>query len=177
MPGGVEEEVVLVVETLSATERREHAHVGLHEGGAPAADLSHRGLARRPSAFWRHFVQMLGVMVAGMLATGFIIVWVGGSPSWDAATIAYPTQCLLGMAVGMTVPMVAWMLYRGMGWRNSVEMAAVMVLPVIPFLCLVWFNVTKSAPCGAYCAISAVAMLALMRYRKEEYSTHSIHAG
>jgi hypothetical protein len=66
-------------------------------------------------------------------------------------------------------------LYRGMGWRNSVEMAAVMVLPVIPFLCLVWFNVTKSAPCGAYCAISAVAMLALMRCRKKEYTTHSIH--
>ena len=45
-----------------------------------------------------------------------------------------------------------------------------MVVPVIPFLCLVWFDVTKSAQCGAYCALTVVAMLALMRYRRAEYS-------
>jgi len=38
------------------------------------------------------------------------------------------------------------------------------------FLCLVWFNVTKSAQCGAYCASTIVTMLALMRYRRSEYS-------
>jgi hypothetical protein len=49
-------------------------------------------------------------------------------------------------------------------------MAAVMILPVIPFLCLVWFGVTKSAQCGAYCAVTVLAMLALMGYRRREYS-------
>jgi hypothetical protein len=44
--------------------------------------------------------------------------------------------------------MVAWMLYRGMGRKNSYEMALAMILPVIPFLCLVWFGITKSAQCG-----------------------------
>lgn len=61
--------------------------------------------------------------MVGMLATGLIIVWVGGSASWDDATIAYPTQCLLGMAVGMAVPMVAWMLHREMGWREHAARA------------------------------------------------------
>lgn len=168
------EEVVLVAETVSATERDGHAH---REAAGHPASVRPGGRTRHLSPFWRHFVQMLAVMGAGMITTGFIIVRVGGSPSWDAATIAYPTQCLLGMAAGMTIPMAAWMLYRGMGWRNSVEMAAVMILPVIPFLCLVWFDITKSAQCGGYCAISAVAMLVLMRHRKEEYSTHSMHGG
>ena len=85
-------------------------------------------------------------------------------------TTQYPTQALLAMAVGVTVPMVAWMLYRGMGWKNSGEMAAAMVLPAIPLLCLVWFRVTTSAPCGAYCAATIVAMLALMGYRRDVYS-------
>lgn len=165
---------MLVAETVSATEHDAHTH---HEAAGHPANASPGGRARRLSPFWRHFVQMFGVMAAGMLATGFIIVRVGGSPSWDAATIAYPTQCLLGMVAGMTIPMTTWMLYRGMGWRNSVEMATVMVVPVIPFLCLVWFDITKSAQCGAYCAISAGAMLALMRYRKEVYATHSTHTG
>lgn len=172
MPISVEG-VVRMAETVSATERDEHVHYE----AAVHPDASPRERGPRLSSFWRHFVQMLVVMGAGMLAAGLIIVRVGGLPSWDAATIAYPTQCLLGMAAGMTVPMVAWMLYRGMGWRSSAEMAAVMVAPVIPFLCLVWFDITKSAQCGAYCAMSAVAMLALMRYRKEEYTTHSMHAG
>ena len=126
----------------------------------------------RLSPFWRHFLEMLGAMVVGMIATGAIFVSVVGVKSWDEVTIQYPTQALLAMAVGMTLPMVLWMRYRGMSWRNSAEMAAAMVLPVIPFLCLVWFGVTESAQCGAYCAVMVVAMYALMRYRRAEYAHH-----
>lgn len=45
-----------------------------------------------------------------------------------------------------------------------------MILPVVPFLCLVWFDVTQSAWCRAYCATTIVAMLVLMRYRRSSYS-------
>ena len=48
-------------------------------------------------------------------------------------------------------------------------MAAAMLVPVIPFLCLVWFDVTMSAQCGGYCALSVAAMLALMLYRRREF--------
>jgi hypothetical protein len=134
----------------------------------PTAEVRRRGVAY----FWRHFLEMLGAMAVGMIATGAIFLSIVGLKTWGQVTSQYPTQALLAMAVGMTVPMVAWMLYRGMGWRNSTEMAAAMVLPVIPLLCLVWFNVTKSAPCGAYCAATTVAMLALMGYRRSVYSMH-----
>ena len=120
--------------------------------------------------FWRHFFEMLAAMAVGMAVTVAIFLSIVGLKTWDEITSVYPTQALVAMAVGMTVPMVAWMLYRGMGWRNSYEMALAMVLPAIPFLCLVWFNVTESAACGAYCAVTVVAMLALMRYRRAEYS-------
>lgn len=126
---------------------------------------------RHLSPFWSHFLQMLGVMLVGMVATGAVFLGSVGLTTWDEVTLRYPTQALLGMAAGMTLPMVAWMLYRGMGWRNSSEMAAVMVLPVIPFLCLVWFGVTQSAMCGAYCVVTVVAMLALMALRRSVYST------
>jgi cytochrome bd-type quinol oxidase subunit 2 len=106
----------------------------------------------------------------GPAATGAIFIAVVGLKTWDEVTTQYPTQSLLAIAAGMTLPMVAWMLYRGMGGKNAVEMTAVMILPVIPFLCLVWFGVTKSAQCGAYCAVTVLAMLALMGYRRREYS-------
>jgi hypothetical protein len=124
------------------------------------------------SPFWRHFLEMLGAMVVGMFLTGLVFLSVVGLRTWDEITFVYPTQALLAMAVGMTIPMVGWMFYRGMGTRNIAEMATAMVAPVIPFLCLVWFNVTASAQCGAYCAVTVLAMLTLMRYRKSEYSMH-----
>jgi hypothetical protein len=150
----------------SAVANQAHVHHADNRGaianeGPPSTHRSH---------FWRHSAEMLAIMVVGMFATGYMIVRVGGLTSWGRATIVYPTQCLIGMAVGMTLPMVVWMLFRGMGWRNAAEMATVMILPVIPFLCLVWFNVTASAQCGAYCASSALAMLALMGFRRSEYS-------
>jgi hypothetical protein len=122
------------------------------------------------SHFWRHFFEMLGIMVAGMIATGAVFLAVVGLKTWDEITFVYSTQALVAMAFGMTVPMVAWMLYRGMGWKNTYEMALAMVVPVVPFLCLVWFSITESAQCGAYCAVTVLAMLALMQYRRSEYS-------
>jgi hypothetical protein len=119
----------------------------------------------------RHFLEMLSVMMLGMVASAAIFLTVVHM-SWDQATTSRPTASLLVIAAGMSVPMAAWMLHRGMGWRNSGEMAAVMVVPVIPFLCLVWFEVTKSALCGPYCLVTIIAMLGLMLYRRDEYTTH-----
>jgi hypothetical protein len=113
---------------------------------------------------------MLAAMVGGMIVTGAVFIAIVGVKSWNDVTLHYPTQALLAMAVGMTVPMVAWMQYRQMGRRNTYEMAAAMILPVVPCLCLVWFDVTKSAECGAYCALTLMTMLALMFYRRSEYS-------
>ena len=124
----------------------------------------------RLSHFWRHYLQMAAVMAAGMIATGAVFLSIVGLKTWDEVTSQYPTQALVAMAAGMSIPMVAWMLYRGMGRKNSYEMAAAMVLPVIPLLCLVWFGVTKSAQCGGYCVLTLVTMYALMRYRRSEYS-------
>jgi hypothetical protein len=132
-----------------------------------SAELHHR---RHLSPFWRHYLQMAAVMVVGMIATGAIFLSIVGLKTWDELTFQYPTQSLVAMAAGMSIPMVAWMLYRGMGRKNSYEMALAMVLPVIPFLCLVWFGITNSAQCGGYCALTFVTMYALMRYRRSEYS-------
>jgi NhaP-type Na+/H+ or K+/H+ antiporter len=120
--------------------------------------------------FWRHFLEMLAAMAVGMVTAGAIFLLITGLKTWDEAAVQYPTQALLAIAAGMTIPMIAWMLFRHMGHRNAYEMAAAMVLPVIPFLCLVWLDITKSALCGAYCATTIVAMLTLMLYRRSTYS-------
>jgi len=89
---------------------------------------------------------------------------------WEEALLRYPVLCLLVMAFSMTVPMVAWMRHRSHGWRSSAEMAAAMIVPVIPFVCLAWLNVIEGAPCGLYCALTVPAMLSVMLNRRGEYS-------
>jgi len=123
------------------------------------------------SGFWRHFVEMLIAMAIGMFA-GLTIFLLAVGMSFDEALVAHPSLILCVMAISMTVSMVAWMRYRGHGWRACAEMSGAMVVPVIPFLMLVWFGVTESAQCGLYCALTIPAMLGLMLYRRGEYSHH-----
>lgn len=127
---------------------------------------------RHGSRFWRHFLEMLVAMLVGMIGAATIFLSIV-RVKWDDALLQYPVQSLLVMAAGMTVPMVAWMRHRGHGWRSCSEMAAAMVVPVLPFLCLVWFHVTNSALCGAYCGSTIPAMLVVMLYRRGEYSIHA----
>jgi hypothetical protein len=153
----------------------DHGRGHMLEQNAEMVDMAdtRTHIAGKPhlTPFWRHFLQMLAVMMVGMIVSGAALLTFVGLMTWDEVTTQYGTQALIAMAVGMTVPMAVWMLYRGMGRKNTYEMAAVMVIPVIPFLCLVWFDVTKSAQCGAYCAVTIVAMLALMFYRRSDYSS------
>jgi len=163
-------EVVVMAKAQVSIQDRFSAAGRDNEAPTPALMPAEKNGKGHLSPFWRHFLQMLAAMVVGMIAAGAIFLTIVGAKTWDEVIIQYPTQALLAMAAGMTVPMVAWMMYRGMGWKNSYQMAAAMILPVIPFLCLVWFDVTTSAQCGAYCLLSIAAMLGLMLYRREEYS-------
>lgn len=63
------------------------------------------------------------------------------------------------------------MLVRGMGRRNAAEMAAAIVLPVLPFLGLVWLGVTSSAVCWGYRVTAVVAVLVLLGSRRGSYCT------
>ena len=145
------------------------AHV--HSAGVPQGSASPRPDGRhRLTPFWRHYLQMVGAMTVGMIATGAVFLSVTGARTWDEVTVDHPTAALLAMAVGMTAPMVLWMAHMGMSRRSTDEMAAAMVLPVVPCLLLVWSGITPSAQCGLYCVLMLVAMWAVMRHRRDEYS-------
>jgi len=126
---------------------------------------------RSGSGFWRHFVEMIVAMAVGMFVGVAIFLTVVGM-TFDEALVQLPTWTLIVVAISMAAPMIAWMRHRGHGWRDCSEMGAAMVIPVVPFLCLVWFGVTESAQCGAYCALSVAAMLTLMLYRRSHYASH-----
>jgi hypothetical protein len=88
--------------------------------------------------FVRHYGEMVIAMFAGMIVLGLPAeagLRLIGSSSSDLRVDA-PAVLLLGMALTMTVPMVAWMRYRGHGRRPCVEMAGAMFVPTFAAIAL-----------------------------------------
>ena len=121
--------------------------------------------------FVLHFVEMWLAMLAGMV----IFMAVPG-------VMALPVFLhQLGMAISMTVPMVAWMRIRGHGWRHGVEMAAGMLVPWAAVLSLVALGAANVLPWLANAADAAMllGMLGVMLLRPHHYAhgSHHHHAG
>ena len=82
---------------------------------------------------------------------------------------------LLGMGITMTLPMVAWMRYRGHGWQPSNEMGASMMIPTVGVAGLLGAGLVTDF--GTLMTIEHVvmfpAMLAAMLMRRDEYTGHA----
>jgi hypothetical protein len=121
---------------------------------------------------------MVIAMFLGMAVLGLPAGWALGAAGSSVAKLNAdaPALMLLGMAVTMTVPMVAWMRYRGHGWRANAEMSASMFGPTFAVIGLLAAGLVTDL--GGLMLIEHVAMLlamlAVMLLRPAEY-THGAH--
>jgi hypothetical protein len=128
--------------------------------------------------FIRHYVEMLVAMFLGMAVLGTPAILALGAAGVSSAELRSdaPAMLLLGMGITMTVPMVAWMRYRGHGWQASNEMAASMLIPTAGVIGLLAAGLV--ADVGTLLLVEHVvmlpSMLVAMLLRREEYS-HATH--
>ena len=124
----------------------------------------------------RFLLPFLGLQIA-MTLGAFVCLLVGrlvrASPG--DATDYQPGTFLffLGDVFFLTVPVVAWMLLRGRGWRHSVELALAMLAPVAATVVL--GELMRSAyllwlVTAMYPAMS-LGMLAYSLYRRDAFET------
>ena len=119
--------------------------------------------------FIRHYVEMLIAMFVGM---GVL----GGGVAAAGVDVGPPAVELLWMATTMSVPMVAWMRYRGHGWAPAWEMTASMFIPSFAAITLMWMGPVDVHGAMAIQHIGMFpAMLAAMLLRRDEYSGHAHH--
>jgi hypothetical protein len=121
--------------------------------------------------FIRHYLEMVIAMLLGMAVLGlpgFVALEAAGVDT-DAAGVL-----LFGMAITMTVPMVAWMRHRGHGWLPCGEMTASMLVPTIGALALYEAGALGGAHAamGLQHVVMFPAMLGVMLLRRGEYSAH-----
>jgi hypothetical protein len=131
-------------------------------------ETGHR--ARAAWSFARHYLEMVLAMLAGMAALGLSRLVVDG-PGPAALR-------LVEMSAWMTVPMVAWMRFRGHHWRPCAEMAAAMALPTAGVLALLATGAATDFGMLMMIEHTAMfpAMLVAMALRPGEYTGHHRHA-
>jgi hypothetical protein len=138
----------------------------------------HRFTNSPTGLFVRHYVEMVVAMFLGMLVLGLPAegaLHALGSSTSELEREA-PALMLLGMALVMTVPMVAWMRHRGHGWRPNAEMGASMFLPTFAVIALMAAGtIDFSSAMGIEHAAMLPSMLLAMLLRREEYSGHAHH--
>lgn len=121
--------------------------------------------------FIRHYVEMLLAMMLGMAVLG-----VPARAVYDVSD--RPALLLVQMALTMTIPMVAWMRFRGHGWRLCNEMAASMLIPALGALALLRAGVvTGTAALGIEHMAMLPSMLAAMLLRRDEYTRPQLRHG
>ena len=142
-------------------------------------------LSVRPAGYFlRHLGEMILAMMAGMVASVAVLALIfstvlastiRGMPRVEVLNQFAVLICLV-MAVGMIVPMVAWMRHRGMEWRPTLEMAAAMAVPLVPIFGLLALQVIPGArACGLYCVVMIPAMVVAMLFRLDLYTGRTGH--
>jgi hypothetical protein len=127
--------------------------------------------------FSRHYVEMVIAMVLGMVVLGGAAAAALGAAGVDVGAweTDAPELLLLGMAMTMTVPMVAWMRHRGHDWAPAWEMSAAMFIPSVGAIALLWAGAVEDA--HALLMIQHIAMgpamLVAMLLRLDEYTGHA----
>ncbi len=152
----------------------------IHTASIPMTDIRIRSTALQVGRFCLHFLEMTVAMMVGMpilfLVRNLVPASSGLAEAFKSGTISYS----ITMTVFMTLPMVAWMIVRGHGWRHSREMALAMVAPVAVAAVLSLLGAAAYLPWLGNASHFGMflGMLIVMLYHRDHYTgktSHSAH--
>ena len=128
--------------------------------------------------FLWHYAEMLLAMGIGGFLFSLLLHLIPESSSY-AVVLARGTYLrAIVSSLFMTVPMVAWMILRGHGWRHSWEMTGAMLAPVAAIIVLRMLGVDVYLPWIAKinCPAMDLAMLVYMLYHRDHYTGEAGHS-
>lgn len=85
-----------------------------------------QGAVSTPSSSGRfilHFIQMCLVMCAGGVALSLLFFGAAALLGYTNLDQRAPELTVLVIAINLSLPMLVWMRYMGMGWRPTLEMS------------------------------------------------------
>lgn len=162
---------------MSTLEKTTHDHRKME--AALAEDSQVQSPASKVGRFLLHLLEMLLAMQVGMVIFHLLAGLIPASSSLFAVTDSETVLHNVVMDIFMTVPMLAWMILRGHGWRHSLEMGFSMLAPIAAINLLCSLGVVEYLPWLAEASGPAMffGMLAAMLYRRSHYTVKTGHSG
>jgi hypothetical protein len=133
--------------------------------------------------FLLHWVEMGLSMCIGGGLLNLLFFWAAGQVGYPDLRQQLPELSLLVIAFNVTLPMVAWMRFRGMAWRPIWEMAGETIALAILLLGLAWVGIIPRSGlrewqinfCGVACALMFIPMLFRLDHYTGRMGHHAHH--
>jgi hypothetical protein len=160
-------------ESITNTSPREQRASGvfskpIHQG--PTSGLSQIG-----NFLW-HFVQMCMACCIGGVTLS--VLFFGGATliGYPDLIQRFPELSTLVIAFFLALPMAAWMRFRGMAWRPTLEMATAPIVLGVLLIGLAWLGIVlKSSVFGWLTGLACPVMLIPMLLRLDLYTGRTGH--
>jgi Ca2+/Na+ antiporter len=160
-----------------------HEHLPHREEliGAGMVDphLSAPTLIAQIGHFLRHFLEMCVSMCVGGNILNLLVFRGAEFIGYPDLRQQSPELSLVLIAINLTLPMTAWMYFRGMGWRPNLEMSSVAIALALLMIGLVWLGIVANSALqigvGPFCGIVCAGMVVVMLFRLDLYAGRKGH--
>jgi hypothetical protein len=127
--------------------------------------------------FVMHYAEMCMVMCVGAISLSVLIFGAAGLLGYTNLPQRAPELTVLIIAINLSLPMAAWMRFRGMAWRPTLEMSGSTMLAGLLLIAAYWLGiVAQGSLLGLQTGILACPlMLAVMLVRFPLYSSSHKH--
>jgi hypothetical protein len=141
---------------------------------AAARDGPVAGFLRPAGRFLAHLLEMCMVMCAGAVVLSVVFFGAAGLLGYADLPQRAPELSALVVALNLSLPMAAWMRFRGMAWRPTLEMSGSTMLVGLLLIAGYWLDiVAKSSLIEVQASLACPVMLAVMLLRFRLYSSHT----
>ena len=128
--------------------------------------------------FGRHLLEMCMVMCVGAAALSLLFFGAAGLLGYTDLLETSPELVVLVVALNLSVPMLAWMRYRGMAWQPTLEMAGFTMVVGLALIAAYWMDlIARNSLVEVQTSLACPVMVAVMLLRFRLYSSsHAEHS-
>lgn len=146
--------------------------------GEPVREGRVAQVARPVVRFGLHLLEMCMVMCVGAAALSLVFFGAASLLGYSNLLQTAPELVVLVIALNLSVPMAAWMRYRGMDWQPTLEMAGATMVVGLGLIAAYWMDlVAKDSLVEIQTGLACPVMLAAMLVRFRLYSgSHTAHS-
>jgi len=147
----------------------------------PEADTAPRpGLPAQTWHFVRHFLEMcLAMCIGGGILNALLFVVGPALIGYPDLRQRFPGAALLVIAVIYTLPMAAWMRFRRMDWRPTLEMSGATIGLAVALVAFFWGGIISTSSLRgwalSFCGPACVLMIVVMLFRLDLYTGRTGH--